>query len=172
MDFSIRDRILAWLAPDHRLRCRRSLWNRLLAELARRGSGERESGAFLLGRLWGERREISAVAYYDDLAPDALASGGIRIPGSVYGVLWRVCREQRMRVVGDVHTHPGVARQSGADREHPMLAERGHVALIVPFLAIRPFKPAELGVYQYLGGHQWRDQSGNSAERFFLRTTV
>lgn len=169
---STRARILAWLAPEHRLRCRRALWERLLEELARRGSGERESGAFLLGRRWGERREILDVAYYDDLAPESLVDGMILFPGGAYGELWRLCRERRMQVVADIHTHPHAARQSWIDREHPMIAEVGHIALIAPRFARRPFDDRELGVFEYLGRHQWRDCSGAGARRFFLRTAI
>jgi len=169
---STRDRILAWLVPEHRLRCLRTLWNRMLDELAWRGLGERESGAFLVGRLWGERREILDVVYYDDLAPEALVDGTILFPGGAFGALWRRCRQRRMQVVADIHTHPTVARQSWTDREHPMIAEVGHIALIAPRFARRPFDDRELGIYEYLGGHQWRDRSGASAGRFFVRTRI
>lgn len=167
---SIRARTLAWLAPEHRLRCRRSLWRRVLIELARRGRGEREAGAFLLGHLVEGRREICGVAYYDDLAPGSLVDGMIVFPSTGYGELWRRCREGRMQVVADVHTHPGVARQSGTDREHPMIAERGHVALIVPNFAVHPFRDTGLGIYEYMGGHRWNNRSGRKASHFFIRT--
>ena len=167
MLYSILERISAWWRPEARLRCHRRIWNPIVAELAKRGAGQRESGAFLLGRLRRRYREILDVAYYDDLAPGALNSGAILFPGRAYSNLWRRCRDQHMRVVADIHTHPGAARQSCVDRDHPMIAQPGHIALILPRFAERPIPDHEIGVYEYLGGHAWRDHSGQGAPRIF-----
>lgn len=47
-----------------------------------------------------------------------------------------------------------------------MVATAGHIALIVPAFARRPVRPVELGVYEYEGGHRWRDYSGPAAAKF------
>jgi hypothetical protein len=167
MTFSIPATIRAFAAPEHRLSCATGLWRAGLAELARRGDGERESGAFLLGRQCGERRRVELFAYYDDLDPGCLDTGIVVFDGAGFGPLWTLCRETGLRVVADVHTHWRGARQSQLDRENPMVALAGHVALIVPDFARRPVGPAELGVYEYLGEHRWRDHSGPRAARFF-----
>src|SRR5437868_6371979 len=101
----IRDSIRACVAPDHRLSCSALLWRRAIAELGRRSGGRRESGAFLLGERRGERRRISRVAYYDDLDPSCLDQGIVEFDGAGYGPLWRLCRESRLDVLADVHTH-------------------------------------------------------------------
>jgi hypothetical protein len=49
-------RRLLW--PRHELSCSWLLWRRLLAGLRERGRGERESGAFLLGRREEGRARI------------------------------------------------------------------------------------------------------------------
>jgi proteasome lid subunit RPN8/RPN11 len=151
--------------------CRANLWRDCLQELARRGGGHRESGAFLLGierrsrdRL---RREILRFVCYDDLDPRALDSGIVDFNGSGYNPLWALCRTTGLKVVADVHTHPGVARQSETDRRNPMIATRGHIAFIVPNFAQRVPTTDALGIYEYLGAHQWADYSGPSAERCF-----
>ena len=169
---SLRARTLAWLAPEHVLRCRRSRWAAIVAELARRSDGVRESGAFLLGSRWGPRREVLDAVYYGDLAPDALAHGDIVFPHSAYGPLWRICSMKNLAVVADVHTHPGRACQSRLDRDHPMIVERGHLALILPRYARAPIGDVEIGLYEYLGGKQWRDHSGATVSRSFLRMFV
>lgn len=159
------------LAPEHGLSCSVRLWREGLAELRRRGRGERESGAFLLGRravVGGrERRRVERLAYYDDLDPHCLETGIVVFDGAGYGPLWALCRETGFTVVADVHTHPGVARQSDADRRHPMIAKAGHVAVIVPEYAQREPRGEQLGVYVYEGAHQWCDYSGPTAGRFF-----
>lgn len=175
MSFSIPATIRALatslLASEHRLACPAPLWHSGIAELRRRGSGRRESGAFLLGeravRGGMERRRVRRFVYFDDLDPRCLESGIVVFDGAGFGPLWRLCRESGLAVVADVHTHPGIARQSDADRRHPMIATPGHFALIVPDFAARVPASADLGVYEYTGGHQWRDFSGPTASRIF-----
>lgn len=167
MNFSLRKTIRALVAPEHRLSCSSKLWRAGLAELRRRGGGRRESGAFLLGTRDGERRAVSRFVFYDDLDPRSLDTGIVVFDGAGYGPLWRMCREAGLQVVADVHTHPGVARQSPADRDNPMVAERGHLALIVPEFVRRRVGPSELGIYEYEGDHRWRDRTSKKAGKFF-----
>lgn len=167
MTFSIRAIIRGLAAPNYRLSCSTTLWRQGLAELCRRGQGRRESGAFLLGHQRGARRSIERFVYYDDLDSRSLETGIVVFDGAGFGPLWALCRETGLRVVADVHTHGGIARQSSLDRDNPMIAIQGHVALIVPDLAQRVVRPAELGVYEYQGDHSWQDYSGPAAGRFF-----
>lgn len=119
MSFSLRATIRGLVAPEHRLSCSSTLWRAGLAELCRRGEDHHESGAFLLGQRHGQRRAVRCFVYYDDLDPCCLDSGIVVFDGAGYGPLWQLCRETGLEVVADVHTHGGVARQSGADRDHP-----------------------------------------------------
>jgi len=138
------------------------VWHELLRELAERGEGTRESGAFLLGAapVDGRPRRALAAVYYDDLDPASL-TGGISFSGSAYGRLWDACEKRGLAVIADVHTHPGPwIAQSSTDREHPMLAQRGHVALIVPNYAQEPVRAEEVGVYEYLGDGKWSSALG------------
>lgn len=167
MSFSIRATIRAFVAPDHRLACSTPLWRTLLGELRRRGGGCRESGAFLLGRINGKRRRVEDIAYYDDVEPDSLRTGIVVFDGRGYGPLWALCRETGRSVVADVHTHGGVAGQSSLDRDNPMIATAGHVAIIVPSFAQDLVQVSALGLYEYEGAHRWRDLSGPRATRHF-----
>lgn len=127
-------------------------WKRLLAELAQRGGGRRESGAFLLADRDGVH--VRAVAYYDDLDADCL-TGGISFASSGFTQLWRICEQQGLTVVADVHTHPREwVMQSKIDATNPMIARRGHVAIIVPNYG-HAESIAECGVHIYLGSHAW-----------------
>lgn len=158
-------------APSHRLACPERIWHAGLAELRRRGKGQHEAGAFLLGqRLAIGRREwrrVHRFVYYDDLDPHCLETGIVVFDGAGYGPLWRLCRESGLGVVADVHTHPGIALQSEADRMHPMVATPGHFAIIVPDFAIRLPAPEKLGLYEYAGSHRWKDHTGAAAARTF-----
>jgi hypothetical protein len=121
----------------------------------------------LLGYQEGARRTITRFAYYDDFDPHSLDTGIVVFDGSGYGPLWQLCRETSLTVVADVHVHGGAARQSNADRDNPMIALPGHVAIILPDLANRIVWQPEIGIYEYVGQHRWRDWSGRRAKQFF-----
>ena len=167
MIFSIRTIIRGRVAPDHRLSCSSKLWKQGLMELKQRGDGKRESGAFLLGKNFGERRVIKGFTFYDDLDPHCLDTGIVVFDGTYYSHLWQLCREQELEVVADVHTHPEQAQQSSSDRAHPMIPKAGHIAVIVPNFAQHACHLSELGIYEYQGNHGWQDHSGQDARKFF-----
>lgn len=132
-----------------------AFWRLLTAELDRRGNGERESGAFLLAPL--ETRHVSRAVYYDDLCPGCLDEGFIRFDGAGYVGLSQICQTSGLRVVADVHTHPGRwTDQSRADREHPMMVRVGHIGLIVPHFARRTRHNLDgVGAFAYQGEGSW-----------------
>ena len=151
------------------LRMRSAHWRAMVAELGRRGRGERESGAFLLGDREGDRRTVTEVVYLDDLDPDCL-TGGISFNGFAYSKLWDICDAKKKVVIGDIHTHPSRwVGQSDIDTANPMLAQEGHVALIVPDYAIRAIAAEEVGVHRYdgVGWQTWTDEE--AARRLFIR---
>lgn len=128
----------------------------MLQELEQRSDGRVESGAFLLGRVFGDIRQVETCVYYDDLAEDALHPTHVYVPSEAYQALWGICLETGLRVIADIHTHPGMAIQSATDRAHPMIPEVGHVAMIVPTFAKSPVLIDEIGIYEYRGSFQWR----------------
>lgn len=146
--------IRALAARRNRVHIRRGRWNDLIIELRARAGGVRESGAFLLATRRRPRRVVDVV-YFDDLDPNSL-TGGVSLPSAAFAELWDYCSTHNMRVVADVHTHPGdFVAQSDIDRSNPMIAKKGHIAIIVPHLARRPSTPRHCGVHEYLGDHRW-----------------
>jgi hypothetical protein len=166
MIFSIKATIRAWLVPEHRLSCPSRHWRQIVAELCRRGHNRHEAGVFLLGVERYGRREVQAVIYYDDLDPEAYGTGVCVLHGDAFAKLWALCRERKLTVVADAHTHAGPGTQSDADRTNPMVARAGHIAIIVPDFARWPIRCRRLGVYEYRGQHEWIDRSAR-ASRFF-----
>ena len=147
------------------LRFRPEIWVQMVSELARRAGGVRESGGFLLAQTDPGSRSVTSLVYYDDLDPDAL-DGGVSLYAPAFGRLWSLCAAQGLRVVGDVHTHPGrFTQQSHIDRDNPMVARVGHIALIVPNLAAGVVKPDDVGVHRYLGDAGWSSSFGRGASR-------
>jgi len=135
----------------------RLTWFELVAELRSRGQGRRESGAFLLGRATDAGERVQTIICYDDLDPDALSDGAVEFHAKGYAALWRLCSDYGMKVLADVHTHPGKdVRQSSIDREHPMVPVAGHVALILPrFGETSKWSLASVGIHVFQGKSRW-----------------
>jgi hypothetical protein len=55
--------------------------------------------------------------------------------------------------------HPESFQQSPSDRANPVIAEIGHIAMILPHYARRATRPGGIGVFQYLGARRWKDRS-------------
>jgi proteasome lid subunit RPN8/RPN11 len=162
----IRHIIQAFAQRDACLVCPLPLWRRLTSELDRRGGRRHEAGAFILGTVVGDTRRALEVIYYDELDPQAYASGVCVLAGDAFARLWAICRERSLTVVADVHTHPGQAYQSHSDRTNPMVARAGHVAIILPNYARAPVDRAQIGVFEYRGDHRWTDRSHVGGSEF------
>ena len=142
------------------------LWQEMLQELGRRSlGGSREAGVFLLSPAEEGACRVVRVAYFDDLDPECLV-GNIHIRAAGFTKLWDLCEAERLRVIADIHTHPGVSvAQSSTDRANPMIAREGHLALIVPHYGMRPVRAREVGVHEYRGDGGWASWLGSKAER-------
>jgi len=148
-----------------------ALWGELMTHLRDQGAGVRESGAFLLGRKTDAGRVALSFLAYEQLQPDAFSNDYVSLKADSFAKLWEVCRTTGMTVVADVHTHPFGPGQSRSDRTNPMVALKGHIALIVPRFAKGNPRPRDLGLYVYQGNHQWASYSGSDVGRL-LRLTV
>lgn len=148
------------MEAESRLRAPRGLWSGLCRELHARTEGVHESGAFLLGQVAADGRRVDQVVYYDQLDPRVYDSGVCILHAASFGPLWDLCTRTGRQVVADIHVHEFGAGQSQADRDNPMIASRGHLALIVPNLARPPVRLQALGIFEYQGAHRWRDLGG------------
>jgi proteasome lid subunit RPN8/RPN11 len=147
-----------------------TLWVELMAHLRTQGAGVRESGAFLLGHKTDASRVAQRFVPYEQLQPDAFSYDYVSLKADSFAKLWEVCRATGMTVVADVHTHPFGPGQSRSDRANPMVAVKGHIALIVPQFARANPRPRDLGLYVYQGNHQWTSYWGSDVGRV-LRIT-
>jgi proteasome lid subunit RPN8/RPN11 len=143
------------------------VWRDLVADLARRGGGVRESGAFLLGHIHGGRREVVRFELYDDLEPGCLDAGYINFTSVGYRKLWAILKASGLQVVADIHTHPRGPGQSPVDRENPMMPSVGHTAFIVPNYAQGMPSPSHVAMYVFQGGQEWLAYEPGTATRKF-----
>lgn len=152
-----------------RLVCNPSAWRQGIDELHRRtNSRTRESGAFLLGTKGPHTRRIVEFLFYDDVDPKCLRNGIVELDGRRLGSVWKRCREVGLEVVADVHVHPGGYGQSFSDQANPIMADVGHLALIVPDFASRRTLPGGIGIFEYLGGRRWADHSRKGGAFFHV----
>ncbi|MCH2240934.1 MAG: Mov34/MPN/PAD-1 family protein [Aquabacterium sp.] len=148
------------------------LWTELMTHLCEQGAGVRESGAFLLGRKTDAGRVVMAFVPYEQLQTDAFSNDYVFLKADSFAKLWEVCRATGMTVVADVHTHPFGPGQSHSDRTNPMVALKGHIALIVPKFAKGTPRPRDLGLYVYQGNHRWASYSGFGVGRLLRLTEI
>jgi proteasome lid subunit RPN8/RPN11 len=141
------------------------LWGQLIEHLRKQGAGVRESGAFLLGHKSDNGRVITHFLPYEWLQADALNNDYVSLTAASFAKLWDLCRSENLSVVADVHTHRFGPGQSRSDKANPMVALRGHIALIVPRFAQGTIRPEDLGFYVYQGSHAWVTHSGAGVSR-------
>lgn len=139
------------------------VWRGLMQDLRRRGRGQRESGAFLLARRDDALRVVRTWLAYDELAPESLNHGYVRLETSAFSRLWEWCDQRQLHVAADVHTHPWGPGQSDSDRAFPMIALAGHIALIVPSFALGEPQPIDVSFNVYQGGGRWISVFGRVA---------
>ena len=161
-----------WLWPCRpRIEIDLSLWLEIIRELGRRSlDGTREAGVFLLAPAEEGARHVVGVAYFDDLDSECLV-GNIHVRSAGFSKLWDLCDIESLRVIADIHTHPGSSvAQSSTDRANPMIAREGHIALIAPHYGTCPVRAREVGVHEYRGDRAWACWYGWRAGRV-LRIT-
>jgi proteasome lid subunit RPN8/RPN11 len=104
---------------------------------------------------------------YDDLDPHCLDTGIVRFDGRYYGALWETIERAKRSVVADVHVHPGEAFQSDSDRRNPMIAQVGHISLILPHFAQSPDSHLHTRAYVLEERDRWRTISRQDTRAFF-----
>lgn len=143
----------------------RSVYTELMGTLACSGRGVKEAGAFLLGQERDRMRYVTSYLMYDQVAAESSREHAyVSLTAQEMARAWDFCYRAGLKVVGDVHTHPAGAAQSASDRKHPMVAVAGHVALIVPWFALRRTQPADIGVHLFLGNETWHSMFGVDAQ--------
>ena len=144
----------------------RGLYDSLIVDLVKSGRGVKESGAFLLGVLDGQRRSVTSYLMYDKVAPLSSSQHAfVAFTAEEMARAWEHCYTVGLHVVSDVHTHPFGPAQSISDRAHPIVSVAGHVALIVPYFASGSPQPLDLGVHLFGGRGRWKSMFNEEARR-------
>ena len=67
----------------------------------------------------------------------------------------RMLAEHRLRLIAQVHSHPGAAYHSSADDRFAIVTEEGGLSLVVPDFGRAPAEPSQWATYRLTGG-RWR----------------
>lgn len=152
-----------------KVRCNEQVWRNGVAELRRRANRRREAGAFLLGNIENDGRVVCQFLYYDDIDPHCFDNGIVEFDGRLLYLVHNECKKLGMRLVADIHVHPGGYGQSSSDRANPMDPRSGHIAMILPNFAAGEFQPGQFGIYEFQSRDNWINHS-QEGKRFFKLT--
>lgn len=132
------------------------IWFQLVWKLKKSGKGIRESGAVLLGK-YGSNKVSQCIAL-NELDPECLTNGYISFHSNGFIKLWKLCKEKKLVILADVHTHPSSwVLQSKTDIVNPFISKVGHIAIIVPNYAYKlNVEKSKIGFYEYLGNFIWQ----------------
>jgi proteasome lid subunit RPN8/RPN11 len=128
-------------------------WSKLILGLRKRSRGIRESGAFLLTKP--ESGRIDRIVFYDQFDKAVSDTGIIQFKGGYDFYIY--LENNALQVFADIHTHPTEAtNQSWSDRNHPMIRNKGHIAIIAPEYADNIFLTLnDCSFYRYKGEFKW-----------------
>lgn len=152
-----------------KLQCSERVWLDGVAELRRRANGRSEAGAFLLGNIKNDIRAIHRFLYYEDVDPHCFDNGIVEFDGRLLYLVHNECKKLGMRLVADIHVHPGGYGQSSSDRANPMDPRSGHIAMILPNFAVGKFQPGQFGIYEFQSRNKWINHS-HEGKSFFKIT--
>lgn len=76
----------------------------------------------------------------------------------------RALAETGLRLIAQVHSHPGEAYHSHADDRYAIVTSEGGLSLVVPDFGNAPEDPASWAVYR-LGQGEWRELDEEEANR-------
>jgi len=154
-----------------KLEISRAIYDALIANLVKSGRGIKEAGAFLLGHHDEQMRRVSSYLMYDIVATESYRKHAyVAFTAEEMAIAWEHCYATGLQVIADVHTHPMGSEQSVTDRAHPIVSVAGHVALIVPYFAMRKPEPIDLGVHIFEGAGRWRSLFRQTAHDSIILT--
>lgn len=76
--------------------------------------------------------------------------------------------ENGMRLIAQVHSHPGTAYHSDIDDEFAIAVKSGSLSVVVPDFGFRPFALGDCAVYRLLPGSGWTYVEPDFAERLIV----
>jgi len=120
-----------------------------------------------LGEIDAQTARVKRV-YVPQQSPVADEYGvGYFVTGETLFKLNRALSENDLRLIAQVHSHPGDAYHSEADDRYAIVTAHGGFSLVVPDFGKAPADLRRWAVYQ-LDGEYWRELSVNEIDRLFL----
>lgn len=115
-----------------------------------------------LGDIETERARIVRAVVPDQQPVSSEDGVGYFVTGETLFNLNRSLAETGLRLIAQIHSHPGEAYHSDTDDRYAIVTADGGLSLVVPDFGLAPANPAEWAVYRLTNG-QWEELSSQQA---------
>jgi hypothetical protein len=89
---------------------------------------------------------------------------GLVVEGDELFRLNVLCHQRKLKLVGQVHSHPSGAYHSDIDDAYAIITMPGGLSLVVPDFAANPFEPHDVAVYRLSAIGEWEELSVITAD--------
>lgn len=125
---------------------------RTLAVLQHYGDARCEGLVLWVGEVAGEHAHVQEVWVPQQRAIRSEQGVGYFVEADVLFELNRQLAASKLRLIGQVHSHPSEAFHSETDDEYAIVTTEGGLSLVVPDFGRAPPEPASWAVYRLLDG--------------------
>jgi proteasome lid subunit RPN8/RPN11 len=140
--------------------------DRTLKALQSFGKRYQECLVLWLGNVEPGRARVKNAIVPDQCPIADEQSVGYFVSGETLFELNRALSETGLRLIAQVHSHPGKAYHSEADDRYAIVTADGGFSLVVPNFGRAPANPASWAVYRLISG-QWQELSREQVETIF-----
>jgi hypothetical protein len=126
------------------------------------GSHRLEGLVLWLGDIESARARVVRAMVPDQQPVSSEDGVGYFVTGETLFNLNRSLAETGLRLIAQIHSHPGEAYHSDTDDRYAIVTADGGLSLVVPDFGLAPADPAKWAVYRLTHG-QWEELSSQQA---------
>src|SRR6266480_4352479 len=130
------------------------------------GSNDLEGLVLWLGSVNETEAHVSELMVPEQRSVKSEEGLGYFVSGETLFAVNKTLSERRLRLIAQVHSHPGEAYHSEADDRYAIVTVEGGLSIVVPDFGEAPEDPGEWAVYRLDRGY-WRELKANEAKALF-----
>lgn len=157
------------LADVHRVFVEDGVVSATLASLQEAGEREFECLALWLGSVDRDRAVVSEIIVPTQKAVRSEDGVGYFVESDELFELNKMLADSGLRLIAQVHSHPGEAYHSTTDDEYAIVTVEGGFSLVVPDFGHASPNPATWAVYRLKHG-EWKELTSRQASQIFALT--
>lgn len=135
-----------------------------LDTLKRFGAEELEGLVLWLGTIVGTRADVTKILVPDQHPIQSESGIGYFVSGETLFAINKTLSETGLRLIAQVHSHPGEAYHSAADDEYAIVTSEGGLSLVVPDFGHALADPSSWAIYRLTSG-AWKEIDAEDAQR-------